>query len=149
MGSGETLMLSPNSWTSLQDRIRAKNSTPEAQDARQSRRWDTAVMTAGATRVILYFILHKRKKGPLGIVVSLFRPTSRIEGGPHHHVEAERRWRHLWHYFHFWPLVQTLGHGPTVGSVEFLHVPTPRKGSGSTTTARRDSSLRKRVIFRW
>jgi len=27
--------------------------------------------------------------GPLGIVVSPFRPTSQIEGrGPHHHVEA-------------------------------------------------------------
>jgi len=24
--------------------------------------------------------------------------------------------RHVWHYFHFWPLVQTLGRGPTVGS---------------------------------
>jgi len=24
---------------------------------------------------------------------------------------------HLWHYFfHFWPLVQTLGHGPSFGS---------------------------------
>jgi len=30
--------------------------------------------------------------GPLGVVVSPFRPTSRIEGGPHHHVEAARRW---------------------------------------------------------
>jgi len=78
--------------------------------------------------------------GPLEIVVSSFRPTSRIEGrGPHHHFEAARRWcsssagsnlpppwlshirtspaRHLRHYFfHFWPLFQTLGRGPTVGS---------------------------------
>jgi len=31
--------------------------------------------------------------GPLGVVVSPFRPTSRIKGrGPHHHVEAARRW---------------------------------------------------------
>jgi len=30
---------------------------------------------------------------PLGVVVLPFRPTSRIEGrGPHHHVEAARRW---------------------------------------------------------
>jgi len=29
----------------------------------------------------------------LGVVVSPFQPTSRIEGrGPHHHVEAARRW---------------------------------------------------------
>jgi len=91
--------------------------------------------------------------GSLVVVVSPFRPTSRKEGrGPHHHVEAARRWcsqkpegeffmqrlrtpsagydsplpwlshsrastaRHLWHYFfHFWPLVQTLGRGPTAG----------------------------------
>jgi len=25
--------------------------------------------------------------------------------------------RHLWHYFHFWPLVQPLGRGPTVESL--------------------------------
>jgi len=31
--------------------------------------------------------------GALGVVVSPFRPTSRIEGrGPRHHVEAVRRW---------------------------------------------------------
>jgi len=31
--------------------------------------------------------------GPLGVVVSPFRPTFRIEGRePHHHVEAARRW---------------------------------------------------------
>jgi len=35
--------------------------------------------------------------GPHGIVVSPFRPTSRIEGrGPHHHVEAARRWCNTW-----------------------------------------------------
>jgi len=35
-----------------------------------------------------------RMIGPLGVVVSLLRPTSRIEErGPHHHVEAARRWR--------------------------------------------------------
>jgi len=34
-----------------------------------------------------------RMVGPLGVVVSQFRPTSQIEGrGPHHHVEAARRW---------------------------------------------------------
>jgi len=34
-----------------------------------------------------------RMAGPLGVVISPFRPTSRIEGrGPHHHVEAARRW---------------------------------------------------------
>jgi len=43
---------------------------------------------------------------------------------------------HLRHYFHFWPLVQTLGCGPTVG----LHGVPPRphhssEGSGSTTTS--------------
>jgi len=33
-----------------------------------------------------------RMVGPLGVVVSPFRPTSQIEGqGPHHHVEAARR----------------------------------------------------------
>jgi len=25
--------------------------------------------------------------------------------------------RYLWHYFHFWPLVQTSGRGPTIGSL--------------------------------
>jgi len=54
--------------------------------------------------------------------------------------ESSRIWvslaRRLWHYFfHFWPLVQTLGRGPTVVSVEFLHALIPRKGSGSTTTS--------------
>jgi len=65
--------------------------------------------------------------------------------GPHHHVEAARRWcrrdkterppsglsriwaspaRHLWHYFfHFWPLVLTLGRGPTVGSLWSFSTP--------------------------
>jgi len=34
-----------------------------------------------------------RNVGPLGVVVSQFRPTFRIEGrGPHHHVEAARCW---------------------------------------------------------
>jgi len=31
--------------------------------------------------------------GPLGVIVSPFRPTSWIKGwGPHHHVEAARHW---------------------------------------------------------
>jgi len=39
------------------------------------------------------------------------------------------------YFFHFWSLVQTLGRGPDCWvSVEFLHAPIPRKGSGSTTT---------------
>jgi len=39
--------------------------------------------------------------------------------------------RHLWHYFHLWPMVQALGCGRWV-CVEFLHAATIRKGSGST-----------------
>jgi len=58
--------------------------------------------------------------GPLGVVVSPFRPTSQIEGrGPYHHDEAARdlgAWPDCW------------------VSVEFLHDPIRRKGSGSTTT---------------
>jgi len=42
---------------------------------------------------------------------------------------------HLWHYFfQFWPLVQTLGHGPTVGSPWSSYTPIPLKGSGSINT---------------
>jgi len=43
--------------------------------------------------------------------------------------------RHLRLSLHFWPLVQTLGRGPTIWvSVEFFHALIPRKGSGSTIT---------------
>jgi len=39
--------------------------------------------------------------------------------------------RHLWHYsFHFWPLVQTLGRGPTVGLPLSFSSLISRKGSG-------------------
>jgi len=75
--------------------------------------------------------------GPFGVVVSLFQPTSRIEGRDHTttlkrpdvgavHRLTSSFWlprtraypaRHFRHYFfHFWPLVQTLGRGLTVGS---------------------------------
>jgi len=89
-----------------------------------------------------------RMVGPLGLVVSPFQPTSRIEGrGPFHHVEAARHLildcpasepllRAI-----FGTTSSILTSGPDLGawpecwvSVEFLHVPIPRKGSGSTTT---------------
>jgi len=81
------------------------------------------------TRSCLNTIGGDRMVEPLGVVVLPFRPTSRIEGRkPHHHVEAARRWC-------------SNTSGPDLGawpdcwiSVEFLHAPILRKGSGSTTT---------------
>jgi len=85
--------------------------------------------------------------GPLRVVVSVFRSTFRIEGrGPHHHVEEARRWcscrrageASLHYFFHFWPLVQTLGVDRLLGLLGFLRAPIPHKGSDSTTSTTRN-----------
>jgi len=83
----------------------------------------------GSDTTAFQMIGGDRMIGPLGVVVFAFRPTSRESGGDH---TTTLRWKnslppglsriraspvcHLWHYFIFLPLVQTLGRGPTVWS---------------------------------
>jgi len=83
---------------------------------------------------------------PRGSYLAISAHLSDRGAGPHHHVEAARRWcsKSSAQLLPFLTSVQILSRGPTV-SVKFLRAPIPRKGSGTTTTTF-DQKLKKKVI---